>query len=143
MSEYTLRGSTPPEFDGSALRIGRGWKVNAILATRGNQTFLGCVILAVIGQVSENPVRIISAAEIFKDGLVYANVQLRGMGPGQSGLTPLCTAEELRDDFRRLSDFLKLTDEQREDMNRELRAWIKLDHRQTVELGLNPNLKEV
>ena len=145
MSKNTLRGDDIPVFTMKYVAIGGGWKRNCIVATQGPQTFLGNVLLAVMGRAPTfHRPRIVGAAEITKDGFVVAPVQWPEHGPGQSGITHLCTSEELRDDMRRLADFLRLDDGEREAMNRELRMWIKRDHRVVTDLGLpNANIKEV
>lgn len=144
MSANTLRGDDAPQFSAKHVAIGGGWKRNCIVATQGPQTFLGNVLLAIMGRAPTfHRPRIVGAAEITVDGIVVAPVQWEKHGPGQSGITHLCTSEELRDDFRRLADFLHLDDGEREAMNIELRSWIKVDHRVKTDLSLPGNLKEV
>ena len=103
------------------------WMSKSIMATRGNQTVTGMIVLAMLGKVSENPPRIVGSAEISPDGFVLAPFQDRGMTDCE--IVAVCRAQELIDQFRRLADHLKLTEGEREAMFFELRAWVAKDHR--------------
>lgn len=112
-----------------AVPDGIHWMSKAIVACRGNQTLQGMIVEAMLGKAPENPPRIVSAAEITKDGLVVAQVQFRGMADGEYEIAALCTADELVTRFRHLADHCRLTDDERRAMFFELRAWAAKDHR--------------
>ena len=105
------------------------WKSRAIVATHGNQSFTGCLLLAILGRASENPPRVVSGGEIDGSGGVWAVWQGRGEHPGRARLRKLCDIKEYTDRFRYLDEHLKLTDQERQEMWFEIKAWITTDHR--------------
>lgn len=107
--------------------LGRDWKWRAIRATHGNQSRLGCILIAVIGRMPLNPPRIRGNAVILEDGTVLADVELRN-GKGFLA-TNLGSIEELVGNFRGLADHLKLSDKDRVEMFNELRMWCAKDFR--------------
>lgn len=104
------------------------WPYKAVLATRGNQTLMGCVVLAVIGRQPKHPPYIASAATVDQDGLVWVQMA-RIKDGGQISLACIGNIIDVRDDFRRLADHLKLDDGERIDMFEELRKWVAIDMR--------------
>lgn len=107
------------------------WRGRGVIVTRGNQTLPGCIFLAVIGKAASNPPRIVSGAEIRKDGQVIAAMQSRQMKEGESELLALCDTVLLRDTWNRLADAIQATDDERAEMFDELRKWILKDWRAT------------
>ncbi len=111
------------------------WQYRAILATRGNQTMMGCVVQAILGRAASNPPRLGLTAVISEDGYVFTNMvdrhgRLHGAGP-EAVFPPLClgSVAGLVGEFRALADQLKLEDVDREAMFTELRKWITADFR--------------
>jgi hypothetical protein len=105
--------------------------LRAVVATRGNQTLLGCILLAVLGKAASNPPRFGSGAVIRLDGTVTAHFQGRN-GAWTEG-AHIANIIEVRDGFRRLADALDLGDEDRGDMFTELAKWITHDERALAE----------
>lgn len=103
------------------------WKLRAIKATRGNQTFTGVLLLAVLGRAASNAPRIVSAGMIDKSGGVFAFYQHRPEDAAR--MRKLCEIGEYIDRFRFLSDHILCTDVDREEMFREVKMWIAEDHR--------------
>ena len=105
------------------------WKRRAIEATQGNQSRLGCIIIAMLGRLPLHPPRIRGLAVIMENGIVVADMELRN-GKGYLA-TPLGDVVELRDNMRGLADHLKLSDAERIEMFNELRMWLATDLRAT------------
>lgn len=112
---------------GQTVATSTDWKSRAIVATMGNQSLLGTILIATLGYASSNPPRIVSAAVITADGDVLAFFEQRG--ENGATLTRLCSADELVSNFRGLADALKLSDLDRAAMFKELRAWVRIDER--------------
>ncbi|SRR5258708_40228193 len=55
----------------------RDWRLKLIAATRGNQTLLGCIVLAAIGKEPENPPYFRGKAVIASTGDVYCDFVAR------------------------------------------------------------------
>jgi len=104
------------------------WQYRAVAATRGNQTMLGCILLAVIGRNAKNPPWFEPGAEIDADGFLLANFVGKDRVDHHQ-LIPVATVKDLVDEFRRLADAIKLDDADRIAMFAALRAWIVKDHR--------------
>lgn len=102
------------------------WPFKAILATRGQQTLLGCIVLNLICRQPKNPPMINSLATVDENGLTWAFVVSR---TGERRLTCLGQIGDIRDEFRRLADHLKLDDGERVEMFDELRKWVAIDMR--------------
>ena len=117
-----------------------GWKAKAIRATKGNQSRLGCIIIALCGLVPKHPCRIrpvtylpngetIGGMLISRTGMCVVDMELQN---GQGYLaTPIGDVEEVRDNLRGLADSLKLSDAERIDMFMELQKFIIRDFRAT------------
>lgn len=103
------------------------WQYRAVQATRGNQTMLGTIVLAVIGRNAKHPPWFEPGAEIADDGILLANFVDRGLR--DHGLVPVARLSQVVDEFRRLADHIKLTDDERKSMFDALRKWIAKDHR--------------
>lgn len=138
------------------LILGRGWRERAIIETRGNQTELGAVLIAVLGKAPDNPPRIVGLGRITKDGLLIASFQHKdghvtfwnvnrpwlddeGKQPNPryvAGENPVCFGKvgDVTDAFRRLADRLQLSDAERVEMLGEFRKWIAKDDREHHEL---------
>lgn len=104
------------------------WQRRAVVKTGGNQTLMGCFVLAILGwQHGRYPPRFGRVARINKDGYVFSNMQSKdgsvyhdyAFGPVQTVI----------DNFRGLADELKLNDDERKQMFGELRKWFFIDER--------------
>jgi hypothetical protein len=104
------------------------WQYRAIAATRGNQTRLGALVIAVMGKAPKNPPAFARrGANIDPHGYVLCNFAARDGTVTHNALVGHW--RELRDNFRGLADHLQLDDAEREDMFRCVRDWIYLDLR--------------
>lgn len=108
----------------------RRWQHRAVERTGGNQTLLGCFVLAILGfQHGRKPPRFGRIARIDKDGNVYSNLQTKdGIIIRNQTLGPV---QNIVDSFRTLADELDLTDAERQEMFGELRKWFAIDERAT------------
>ncbi len=102
------------------------WAYKAVLALRGNQTIAGCILLSVLGKTPKHPPRIYTTASIDYDGRVWVGMQRLNY---EKGMVCLGLVGDVRDEFRRLADHLKLNDGERQDMFDELRKWHAIDLR--------------
>jgi hypothetical protein len=102
------------------------WPFKAVLATRGQQTLLGCIVLNLICRQPKNPPMVASLATVDEKGLCWAYVVSRS---GEKRLTCLGLITDIRDEFRRLADHLKLDDGERVELFDELRKWVSIDMR--------------
>lgn len=104
------------------------WQRRAVEKTGGNQTLLGCFVLAILGwQHGRYPPRFGRVARISKEGIIYSNMQDKdGVIRSDHMLGPLQTVV---DNFRGLADELKLNDNERKQMFDELRKWFFMDQR--------------
>lgn len=111
------------------------WQYRAVLATGGNKSQLGAIVIAVLGKAPDNPPRFGSAAVITSDGYVQAHFQTKD-GVWHQGAF-VGAVDDLVANFRGLADHLKLSDAERVEMFDELRKWISVDYRAnaTDELG--------
>lgn len=106
------------------------WKYRVVEATRGNQTALGCIIIAILGKQPANPPRLgTKGATIRKDGFVYCTHQLKTGEIVPNGA--VCSVRDLIDNLRGLADHLKLSDAERLELMSETRKWIVRDERAT------------
>lgn len=105
------------------------WQYKAIVATRGNQTMLGAILLQVIGKQAKNPPRITGTASVDAEGLCWTLLLAQHGTEVAEGLVCLGYIGEIVDEFRRLADFLKLDDAERIELFDELRKWVSVDLR--------------
>lgn len=113
-----------------------GWKGKAIVATRGNQSRLGCMVICMLGYLPKNPPRMRGLIVITVDGRTLVDCELNN-GAGYLA-TDIGHIDEVRDNFRRLADHLKLEDKDRIAMFDELRKWIKVDMRASSDQENDP-----
>lgn len=104
------------------------WQRRAVEKTGGNQTLMGCFVLAILGwQHGRHPPRFGRVATITKEGWVKTNMQAKdGTIHPNHNLGPV---KVVIDNFRGLADELKLNDDEREQMFSELRKWFYRDER--------------
>lgn len=104
------------------------WQYKAIAATRGNQTQLGCILIAVMQRSAQHGCpRFGQRCIITSDGYVMARFQDRERIMHESAL--VCHVQELIDNLRGLAEHLDLSREDREAMFGEVRKWVETDHR--------------
>lgn len=123
------------------------WQYKVVEATRGNQSMMGCILMAAMGKSPTNPPRfsvergaVIVAGELAaklgrKDGDILADFQAKPFEPFRATL--VYNVQEFVHDFNWLADDLKLTDDERIAMFEMLRGWIAKDHSatSTTEVG--------
>lgn len=108
--------------------LGRdSWQYRAIEATKGNQSQLGAILLAVLGRAPKHPPRFHGLASITSDGFVMCDFTGRDGNYRYSAL--VCDTSDLVRNFRGLADHLKFSDAERTAMFDEVRKWISLDYR--------------
>lgn len=105
------------------------WQYKAIVATRGNQTLLGAILLAIIGKQAKHPPQIVGTATVDAEGLCWTNLRKAHGAEVAQGTVCVGRIQDIRDDFRRLADFLKLDDHERRELFEELRKWVAVDLR--------------
>lgn len=104
------------------------WQCRAVERTGGNQSLLGCFVLAILGwQHGRHPPRFGRVCRIDKEGVVYSNMQAKDGVIHRNHR--LCPISEVIDSFRGLADDLKLADGERQAMFDELRKWCFIDER--------------
>lgn len=114
------------------------YKARCIRATKGNQSRLGCLIVALFGLEPKHPPRIMPCVNrpdgttiggmiINRAGTCIVNMELRN-GRGYLA-TPIGDTTEMQDNLRGLADHLKLADADREDLFRQLQLFIIKDFR--------------
>ena len=115
-------------------RARASWQFRCIDTTRGNQTKIGCILLAALGKLPKHAPRfsIKQGAVILEDGMVVADFQYRDDLPFRA--SRICDVEEYVANFRGLADHLKLVDADRVALFLALQQWIAKDFRATSEL---------
>lgn len=115
-------------------RAAERWEIKALTYQRANQTKLGCILIAVLGRMPENPPRVgLTGAIITEGGMVCCDMQLNPCASFK--LTAIGTTKELVDELRQLCDKLKLPDVDREAMFALVRKWIVKDYRAVSDLS--------
>lgn len=104
------------------------WQYRAVKATRGNQTLIGTILIAVLDKSwTLSGKRFGREAEIGPDGTTYAPYQdANGQLHAQ---VAICNIQDIIIGFRRLADALKLGDKDRTEMFMMLRRWVARDAR--------------
>ncbi|HLZ23660.1 MAG TPA: hypothetical protein VKQ30_16235 [Ktedonobacterales bacterium] len=105
------------------------WQYKAIVATRGNQTLLGAIFLQIIGKNAKHPPQIVGTASVDEDGLCWSVLRKQHGLEIAEGIVCLGSIADIRDEFRRLADHLKLNDDERKELFVELRKWVAVDLR--------------
>lgn len=109
------------------------WQYKAIVATRGNQTLIGTLCIYLAGKFAKNGRTLLGPVCIDEDGVTWAP-QFRNQR-GEIGMVCLGFITDIRDEFRRLADHLKLDDAERIEMFHELRKFIAVDLRDDDQKG--------
>lgn len=118
--------------------VRQSWQYRAIQATRGNQTKLGALVIAVCGKMTDNPPRITGSAEINEDGWVIAPFHRRD---GKIENSIVGDVNYLTRSFSELADTLRLSDADRIAMFSEVKRWIRKDHRVDTTLNFTQGVK--
>lgn len=110
----------------------RTWQYKVVEATRGNQTMLGAVVIAMLNKQSAHPPRFWrNGATIDADGYVHSELQDR------TGIWKrICIghATDLAKELNILADQCKLHDHERLALFSEAQKWISRDARATSNL---------
>ena len=105
------------------------WQAKVLRKTGANRTKLGMIACAVLGHPLSHPpmISMKRGAVIDEDGWVLADVWL----PGRAGFlaTNLGSLRDIVDNFRRLADILKLSDEDRAALFVLMQKWMGTDLR--------------
>lgn len=111
-----------------------GWYARAIRETKGNQTQLGCLVIALGVEEPKNPPRFSTrGATILPSGQFIVTAQIP---TGYMGLTrSLGPVEDVVTALRNLADRLKLTDADRIELFDELRKFVRHDFRPEDQRG--------
>lgn len=111
----------------------QSWQFRCIEATRGNQTRLGTMLLAILGRNAKHPPKFGPGCVISLDGYVFANfVDRQGI---VHAAQCVCSVGQMNDGFRLLADSLKLDDADRIALFDEVRKWVYKDERATSTLN--------
>lgn len=102
------------------------WQYKAIVCTRGNQTLIGTIAIYLAGRYAKAGRCILGPANIDEDGLTWVNMRNQR---GETGMVCLGWITDIRDDFRRLADHMKMDDVERVELFGELRKFIDVDLR--------------
>jgi len=114
--------------DKDRAEMGRdSWQFRAVAATRGSQSRLGAILLAVLGKQRQTLPRFASSAVITSDGFVMAGFCDKAGRYHHGAL--VCDVSELVANFRGLADHLKLNDADRVAMFAEVQKWCATDYR--------------
>ena len=104
------------------------WQHRAVKETGGNQSQIGCIVLAILGwQSGRKPPRFGSIAIINHQGFVITNFQKRDGTILQAHA--IGTVDDIVGGLRKLCDALKFNDLDREEVFAEFRKWIAHDYR--------------
>ncbi len=103
------------------------WKLRVVTATRGHQTMMGAVFLAIIGHVPVRRPYYKGLAEISRDGVIWATLYPRGLI--QPRKVPICKVQDYTDELRRLADLCQMDDREVAELFDEAKKWIEKDHR--------------
>ena len=107
--------------------VRESWQFRAEQLTRGNETAVGMILLAVLNRRPHKPPAVGHKAIIGSNSRVYASYMHRN---GRvEHYVPICTVADLTTMFRRLADALKLDDADRVAMFNEVKKWIVKDYR--------------
>lgn len=115
------------------------WQYKAIAATKGNQTRLGMIVLAILGIAPNNPPRLVCpTAVIDENGWIWSWFQMPSDRKGEARHEPLCKVDKLRDGLNRIADEWQFTDAERIAMFDQARKWIERDERALAEAKADP-----
>lgn len=127
MGRGIIKQTPIPEAETLDQFLQRGtWQYRAVESTLGNQSKLGCILLAVLGK-SRDKRAFSEAAGLTKEGYVIAGWYDRD--GAYRGLVKVCDVQELCDNFSGLADHLQLSDADRIALFAAVRNWIAVDER--------------
>lgn len=105
------------------------WKLRIIAATRGNQTQMGAVCLAIIGHIPNKRPYFKGLANIDGQGVIWALFYARGMHNIVPRMVPIGTVQVYNEELHRLADKCKMDDRERNEFFTEAKMWIERDAR--------------
>ena len=103
------------------------WKLRAIHATRGNQTQMGSIILAIIGHVPSKRPYFKGLANIDKEGIIWCLFYSRSIITPK--MVPVCHVSQYNDQLKALADACQMDDREANELFSEARKWIERDAR--------------
>lgn len=109
------------------------WQAKALVATQGQKTQLGAIILAITKAEPSRGPKFGPGAVISADGFIFANFIDRRGQYHQGQL--VCSVRDYIKNLHGLADALKFSEADRADMFRRAREWIYVDHRVSKEWG--------
>lgn len=103
------------------------WPFKALVALKDDPIARDIMVCLIGRTPKDGKRRITSTATVDKAGLVWCNVSYGLNAPAKT----VCLGEitDIRDEFRRLADHLKLEDAERLELFNELRMWVSYDMR--------------
>src|SRR4051812_33874904 len=105
----------------------RDWRLKLIEATRGNQSLLGCIVLAAIGKTPKNPPYFTGSATITGAGDVLCDFVERDRTYRVAA--KIGDDDDLARNILGLVIHCGLTDEERVEFLARVNRWIARDHR--------------
>lgn len=105
----------------------QNWRYRAIEATKGNQSKLGCIVLAILGRAATNPPWFGPTCVITPDGYVLANFVDKERRLHEGYL--IGDVEDFVGNLRGLADHLRLTDDERVEFFEQAQKWVAVDYR--------------
>jgi len=108
-------------------RYEKSWKGRAERHTKGNETQLGAMVIAMLGRRPLRPPMFTGLAIIDRTGLVRCD--FTDKNGHELKMLPIGDVLKIVTDFKNLADALKVTDSERTEMFTELRKWIMRDAR--------------
>jgi hypothetical protein len=103
------------------------WRDYAVMATRGNATLLGTILLCVLDRNGDGCPRFVGKASVTSDGFILCDYVSRG-GVFNPGAFAGAMAD-LDRNIAGLADHLKLSADDRIALRQAVRDWIALDYR--------------
>lgn len=105
----------------------RDWRLKLIEATTGNQSLLGCVVLAAIGKRPDNPPHLVGKSVITNDGLVRCDFVSRDRVYHTMAIVG--DDEDFARNIAGLAAHCGLNDEERVEWLARVNNWIARDER--------------
>lgn len=106
----------------------RDWRLKLIEATRGNQSLMGCLVLAAIGKEPSNPPFFRGKARITNQNEVLCDFV--GKDRIYHSMARISDDEDLVQNLVRLTVHCDLTDDERVEFLARVNAWIEHDDRE-------------
>lgn len=105
------------------------WKLRIINATRGNQTQMGAVCLAILNHTPNRRPYFKGLGTIDAQGVIWALFYARGPENLIPKMVPVCHVNDYNAELKRLADKCKMDDREVSELFAEARKWIERDAR--------------